>query len=411
MANSGGIITGPIRLWSDVRSVLGVATGSQGELCLSSKINLSSKVKPQSVNLGTGAEPTFYSNGSYAEQLVARNEAIKKGCYGLTNIPCFTRAINMRDWMRGKTASTYPTNMPGMGKGEAWTWRKPTRFRKIDFDGYYHNAQPMVTGITPKNVSVPLAGTCYIDVNLNSNSREIRVQDLCQLGVWLPYGSLQHSSASAPYNLYLGLCIVKNSETSPLAGMVFSDQYASDESSIVSFCFTGSQFGKIFKSGGTFSTFVFLGAMDVMPDGLVEINSQQGTFYPINCSETRIAYTNQAADLSISVSGGMSATGRGVTARFEINNRSSTGIYIVPRVELLSGDAYAVVDTAYLGSRQYLAAKGNFVRNDISLNQNGSTDLSIRAVIEVYESDTAFEPIETISTTPKAVTSGLDPTV
>lgn len=79
MANSGGIITGPIRLWSDVRSVLGVATGSQGELCLSSRININSKVKPQSVAT-TGTEPTFYSYGSYAEQLVARNEAIKKGC-------------------------------------------------------------------------------------------------------------------------------------------------------------------------------------------------------------------------------------------------------------------------------------------------------------------------------------------
>lgn len=120
MANSNGIITGPVRQWSDVRSVLQESTTSQIALCSSKNINNNSKVRPQGTNLGVGSEPVFYSNGTYAEQLVARNAAYKKGCYGLTNIPCFTRAVNMMDWMMGQTAATYPTNKPWMTKGESW---------------------------------------------------------------------------------------------------------------------------------------------------------------------------------------------------------------------------------------------------------------------------------------------------
>lgn len=396
--NSNGVITAPVRQEADVRIVLQETTHNLSALCLSSKVNKYSKCKPQSVAVGGGTEPLFFADQT------AREAAFKKGCYGLTNIPCFSRAAQMTEWMRGNTSLTYPTNKPGMNKGDAWSWRKPTRYRLGDFNKYNHNAQPIVLSIEPETLEIPWIGTVYVDVELGYTG--ITVQDLCQQGVWLPYGSVQHSEASNPTDLRLGLCFIR-SGTSSKAGMVFTDRFAYEYSGEFSFSFLASQFNDVFSAPtGSYTVFLFLGAMDLMPDKdeLVSVGNQTGVFYPINESEMQMTIQNSASLLVITVSGGKDTEAqRTVDFRFEIQNQSNYGTYVNMRVDLVQGDTESVLSSWYFGDRHYLAPRGqdgSVYSYSGNLDAKGqSTDLKVKAVIEVYETGTSFEPVETIEKT------------
>lgn len=398
MANSNNIISQPVRFNSDIRVVSKQNAANLGAMSRNvAAVNKQSKCKPMNVAL-TGAEPPFF----YTEE--ARMAAYKKVCYGLTNIPCFSRAGQMKEWMRGNTASTYPTNKPWMTKGEAWSLRTATIGRAIDWKDYNQNAQPIVLSIGPETLEIPLAGRVYVDVELGYTG--ITVQDLCQQGVWLPYGSVQHSDASNPTDLRLGLCFIR-SGTSSKAGMVFVDRFAYEYSGEFSFSFLASQFNNVFSAPtGKYNVFLFLGAMDVMPDAgeLVSVGNQTGVFYPINESEIQMTVQNRASQLVITVSGGKDTESqRTVSFRFEIQNQSNYGTYVYMRVDLVQGDADYVLDSVYLGGRQYLAPRGQsgcIYSHSGTLDAKGqSTDLKVKAVIEVYETDTSFEPVETIEKT------------
>lgn len=393
MANSNGNITAPVRQYSDARAVLQVASTGLAALCNSDEVNTWSLCKPQKVAVDGTAEPKFFADQT------AREAAFKKGCYGLTNIPFFTRAQNMVDWMRGTTGSTYPSNYPGMTKAESWSWRKPTVYRQLDFDKYNHKAQPPVLSIDPVTLSVPVAGTVYVDVELGYTG--IRVQDLCQQGVWLPYGTEQHSSACNPTLLRLGLCFVK-SGTSTKSAVVFSDKYALDESNSLSFSFLASQFSSVFTAAqmsGNFKVFLFLGAMDSMPSGMVGVSNQTGEFYPINCSEMTMKVQNQAANLTVSISGNKDTESqRSVNYSFWVQNRSTTGYYVSIEIRLMQG--VGVLDSMTLGGRRYLArggASGDIYSSSGSLDAKGlNSDLKVLATVEIYETDTATQPIDTV---------------
>lgn len=319
MANSNKIISSPVAQYADARAVTQNTAKGLIALCTSGLININSKCKPQSVALSGEKETLFFSDQA------AREAAFKRTCYGLTNIPCFTRAMNMMDWMMGQTASTYPTNMVNQGKANAWSWRKPTINRQGDFNKYDQLAQPLVTGYSKSKLIVPMVGTAYLGVNTSYRSTEITIRDLCSKGVWLPYGSVMHSDASNPTNLHLGLCIVNSSTTSRRGGMIVREDFALNESSDVTFSFLATQFANVFTApNGTYTIFVFLCAMDVLPIGLTRIANQTGVFYPINCSEVKMTIAQQSTELRITVSGSRDTeTSKTVNGFFQIYNASS----------------------------------------------------------------------------------------
>ena len=394
MSHKNDVISSPVDIDGDIRVVSRQNSHGLNALSNGEAVNKYSKCKPMSVAL-VGAEPPFYNSNEN------RMALYKKVCYGLTNIPCFSRAAQMTEWMKGNTAGTYPTNYPWMNKGQAWAHRKATIGRTYDWDGYNHFAQPIVLSV-PSSLEVPFAGTVYVDVELGYTG--ITVQDLCQQGVLLPYGSVQHSEASNPTDLRLGFCFVK-SGTSSKAAMVFTPRFAYEYSGQFSFSFLASQFSSVFSApAGTYTAFVFLGAMDVMPTGLVSVGNQTGVFYPINCSEVQMTITNRASDLMLYLTGGKDTAGqRNVNFRFEIQNRSNYAAYIEIRIELLQGDANGVLDTWYAGGRKSLAKRGQ--TGDAysvtgTLDAKGlSSDLKVRAVVEVFETDTSFQSIEQIEKT------------
>ena len=191
-----------------------------------------------------------------------------------------------------------------------------------------------------------------------------------------------------------------------------SDKLAFNESSSMSFYFLASQFANAFTSpSGTYTAFLFLGAMDVIPIGLTAIGSQQGVFYPITASETKTRITQKASDLPITVSGWKDTAGqRNVDFRFEIQNRSNYSAYIEMCVELLNGTV--VMDTWYIGSRRYLAPRsqtGDVYTATGNLDAKGlSSSLKVKAVIDVFETATSGQAIERIEKE-SAVTIGTLP--
>lgn len=109
MANSGGIITAPVRMIADVKTVLGETSNVLSDLCKSSKINIKSKHKPISLN-----------------QVSPLTEQQR------------------RDNNFGHTFKRFAT--PGAAiasvmEGDNFPYNKPLGYYRLgDFDGYDHNA-------------------------------------------------------------------------------------------------------------------------------------------------------------------------------------------------------------------------------------------------------------------------------
>ena len=143
-------------------------------------------------------------------------------------------------WIKGST-TYYPTNMPGKKSSDAWTWREPTQYcRKIDFDGYNHNAGPIVQSGHPGNYQrVPYFGAVRLHRNIAADPSCICVPDLCKSGVWLPYGSQMHSASSSPTSLRLGFCITYGNKSM----LLFRDRLGGAETSDgIDFEFRASDF-------------------------------------------------------------------------------------------------------------------------------------------------------------------------
>lgn len=120
MANSGGIITHPVSPIADVAAVLGVRSGDIATLCLSSAINMWSKVKPV-YSSSVGCQPS-----EVAELMKSADFGICAGNtpYGIFGVGKYQFVTT--SWMAN-------------GK---WGYKRPAnRFRLLDFDGYNHNAQ------------------------------------------------------------------------------------------------------------------------------------------------------------------------------------------------------------------------------------------------------------------------------
>ncbi len=118
MANSGGVITAPVRV-EDVQTVLGESSGDLGTLCSSSKINPFSKYKPVRIS-GVDASIT----NSTWWQGTAKNAGLKVNkLYLPTEIIAAYNSGGLMGWVyeapRGGTSEPY---------------------RLTDYSGYNHNA-------------------------------------------------------------------------------------------------------------------------------------------------------------------------------------------------------------------------------------------------------------------------------
>ena len=190
MGNSGGIIdrTGGVRIYADIRAVLGATGKGLGELCTDSAVNPWAKCKPFAY--------AAWKFASDAARLAARRS---RNC-----------GLVMRDW--GSLWSMY-SNVVRAGAGAGgWRYDAPkggasSPYRTLDWDGYDHGAgAPLQLGIFPnpcyKNGTPRLsdeggAGTADItmadllgDGSDALNHTNYKYHDISGLYIGVAYGTL-----------------------------------------------------------------------------------------------------------------------------------------------------------------------------------------------------------------------------
>lgn len=255
--NSQGLITAPINLLSDVKTVLGATVSITTGLCTHPNVNKWSKNKPQIVAIDGSAEPIVFGDQA------TREAAFRRGAYGIDKIPLFTHPSAMIEWILGAT-NVSPDNFPGLRPADSWAWRKPTTvFRIADFNYYYHQAQPIVSKGTPQGgYQLPSSGDLVFTFPLASNEYGITFADLCHKdALGMPKRTGNPSDYQAQYRL--GLLIIGPDEGgSRTSAVITSPKLAIDEKgTTATFTVSNKEFRRMFPTEGEFRAFIFVGQL------------------------------------------------------------------------------------------------------------------------------------------------------
>lgn len=429
MSVNGGIVSAPIGL-HELASMLGSAL-DVGSVCTSDNVKIWSKIKPQAVKLkgDTTDEPLYFATDE------ARDAAFLRGRWGLDNIPYFTDMYNMIMWMTG---STLPTHNPVNGTfrpATSWTWRKPTIYRMLDFDGYDHNAGEIVGRGAPEgDIDLPYAGDAYFKYPLAFKNTEITIADLSKQGVFLPTGTTAEGGIGDASKLRLGLVIIREGASPLNAAIITSANIAQNESGEVSFTIPADKFKSIFKNtySASYRAFLFLGiayANDVRPAsiqgeimplasevGTVEFTPNQlynydsvgnisGLFYPFTMSVsigTITVATDPTMAISARISGNVPNLSRTINISYTIENKQSVAVYVTVRIELITNGI--VYQTVYPEGTDRKIINPNTIISNPSYQIaptgiNASQISNLRLVIDVYQSQSATTPLGTVTAT------------
>lgn len=156
MANNGGIIYAPVRMPTDIASVLGISGTDLGICCTSGSINKWAKFKPFRCNRAD-IIPVVDSNGLPTKQTAAGthyNYLVSANCglyvnyrsYGLN--ACLQKVISMMNAGNDDDIWTYQT--PRGGASEP--------YRLVDFCGYNRNALPFLWQSNLEYKRIPYRG-------------------------------------------------------------------------------------------------------------------------------------------------------------------------------------------------------------------------------------------------------------
>lgn len=416
MSINNGIVSAPLG-WPEMASLMH-AVLDEGRICLSDNVNIWSKAKPQKT-LRTAERVGYYDN-------TERDADFKQGRWGLDNIPYFTDMYNMIEWMRGDTSKN-PVNGT-FRPATSWTWRKPTIYRICDFEGYDHNATPIVAPGVPKDgIKLPYAGTTNFTYPLAWKETEIRISDLSSQGVFLPTGNTTESAIGDFSKFRLGLVLIRDNRTPLQAAVIMNAWPASEVMGEAIFSIDSDDFNRILSGGsGDFTAFLFLGIAytndtgkvvsadsDIMPIaedfGTVELtpgelnayNGITGLFYPFPMSVSQgtisIATSPQEA-ISTSISGQVPTGSRSVSISYRINNLQNTGIYLEIHIEMITnGVVYERIDLSTTG-RTYIGANGTLSNTieRVPLGVSPSAITNLRLVVDIFQSETATQKLGTM---------------
>ena len=138
MSIINGIIKAPVSQ-SDIKSALGITTGSLAEACQSDSINPRAAFKPMNI-------------ASYQALTAAQRKAEN---YGMT-VSMYNNPIELAR---------------GVAAGTAWSYDKPKApyFRRLDFNGYNHNA-PDWLNCGPQSDKVAVNGAVAMGMHFRNQS-------------------------------------------------------------------------------------------------------------------------------------------------------------------------------------------------------------------------------------------------
>lgn len=143
MANNGGIIYAPVRMPTDIASVLGISGTDLGICCTSGSINKWAKFKPFRCNQ-VGIVPVVDVNGYPTKQT-----AVGSHYRYLTDANCGLY-VNFRSQSRDACLQKVIAMMNAGNDDDIWTYQPPRGgsysepYRLVDFCGYNRNAMPFL---------------------------------------------------------------------------------------------------------------------------------------------------------------------------------------------------------------------------------------------------------------------------
>lgn len=269
---SSGVISKPVDNYGDIAAVLGRNTGDEGQLCgdvdaqgvPQNRINFWSLHRPIRLNKKEELTEDDRKSENYGYTITSYNKPVGQAGEGL-----IYAHINNQTWLYLKPR--------GVANNEP--------FRKLDFDGYDHNA------INPFSIS-------YNDTPEIGNSGRV---DITFLGDFLEWG-LFEGFAPTFANLYLGLLAFNASNTNPqscyllpitssLSGLTIKD-IADNER------FSFPVPSNVFSSGTTYLLLPVIMTYDAGNNygtwrSVSAQDASLGYFYDILCPEIRITPQNQ----------------------------------------------------------------------------------------------------------------------
>lgn len=428
MSVSNGVVKAPVGLYEVAELV--AAVQDVGKCCTSDFVNPWSKNKPQAVKLkgDTTDEPLYFASDA------DRDAAFLRGRWGIENVPYFTDMYNMIMWITGDTTKN-PVNGT-FRPATSWSWRKPTVYRLLDFEGYDHYAGEIVGRGAPEgDIDLPYAGDGYFKYPLAFKSTEITIADLSKQGVFLPTGTTTESGIGDASKLRLGLVIIREGASPINAAIITSANIAQNESGEVSFTIPADKFRSIFKNtySANYRAFLFLGIAyannikpvsvqgEIMPlaseTGTVEFTPNQlydydsvsnisGLFYPFTMSVS-IGKITVATDptmaISARIAGNVPNLSRTVNISYSITNKQSVAVYVQIYIDLLTSNGNVWQTATPEGSSRVLMNPNATIQDSTysvapnSLNASQITGLKLRVV--VYQSQSASTSLGTVTAT------------
>lgn len=316
MAHSGGRITAPIGVDSDVAPVLGTTIKEVGALCRSSLVNQWSKIKP--VVFNTPAALTLGQMG--------------QANYGMSISHDVNDVI-----LSNNTLRSYP-----------WTYSKPsTNLRITDFNGYYHFAVAPIRFTFPNQLAIT-GGTSAS--NLVSGI-DAAFDDTGQTG-WNSYSlSIKDviSASSLNYRFTVGI-LAKNS-----AGSVVTKWYVTDKKTIKE-RFDQRDYGTVDVDLNLKDAGITSGMTAQMIYFLSNNNIPKGQRYLANTACTSLEYLPNADRRTYTVKYISPTAGLTATIDFDLNSYSGTTFYVTRVHYKITKDSSYVPGLFYLDIQAELAS-------------------------------------------------------
>lgn len=184
MANSGGIISSPVRQIADVKTVLGESVNTLSGLCTSTKINYWAKYKPVRLTAVAPDRSSDWWKGEASHGSCGFTPMTVGSLADLVNY--YSTAGSLNGWVYARPdGSTYP-------------------YRLYDFAGYNHNATPFISDFRSQTSATNRSGgtyACWIAIRGNDSSM-VNVSDLTLLSTYYFGAYLKRTSGTATRTLY-----------------------------------------------------------------------------------------------------------------------------------------------------------------------------------------------------------------
>lgn len=314
MSNSGGKITAPVNIATDIPAVLGISSTDLGTQCKSDRVNQWSKRKPMEYNSPLELSEATMANNHYGVWASVGTDVV----------------------LSNNTMRSFP-----------WTYKKPTTyFRATDFNGYYHKAVPPIEFTFPKKLTITGGASGNLISGINAG-----FDDLGQSGWNTDCLSIKDAIYSDTLNYRFTVCVLAKSSTGQVKKWYVTDKKTLKQR------FDSRDYGEVdvdlnlkqagITQGMSAQLCYFLSNNNI-PNGAPSLT--------ITGDCTSLEYTPYASIRSYTVEYTSPTAGLTATIDFDLNSYTGTTFYVTRVHYKITKDSSYVPTTFYLDIQAELAS-------------------------------------------------------